>query len=82
MIELGLEGKDIATGYKGIIFGHTQYLTSCSQVLLVPAKLGKNGERLQGEWFDEQRVKVISNKPLILENHSTPGADEPAAPVK
>ena len=59
MIEhFGKHGEDVITGFRGTICGHCVYNTGCSQVLLVP-RVDKEGKRLDGEWFDENRVTIF-----------------------
>jgi hypothetical protein len=82
MIQLGLMGRDVVTSFEGIIMAHARYLTGCSQVLLAPTSLDKDGKRREAEWFDEQRVLTQAGEPMRLENHATPGADEPQAPTR
>jgi len=78
-IQLGQEGKDIVTGFSGIVMAKAQYLTGCNQVLLTPQSLDKEGKRRDGEWFDEQRITATSKKVMRFDTAS-PGADEPRAP--
>ena len=35
-MNLGRQGKDKITGFKGTIIGYVQYSTGCNQYLLVP----------------------------------------------
>lgn len=57
------------------VIGRCEYLTGCTQYLLVPRTLDKDGKRRDGEWFDEQRLKA-TNKRIEIDNGSTPGCDE------
>ena len=57
MIELGLEGKDKVTGFKGIITGRSQFLTGCDQYNLVPKV--QDGKLEPVQWFDEGRIEII-----------------------
>jgi len=61
-IKNGSQVKDIYTGYEGIVMARTEYLYGCTQVLIVPLDLDKDGKRLSGEWFDEQRIETIKKK--------------------
>jgi hypothetical protein len=58
MIELGLKAKDRITGFEGIITGRAQYLTGCSQCVLVPT-VNEKGEVRDGQWFDESRLEIL-----------------------
>lgn len=77
MLKLGQVAKDKITGFQGVIIGRCEYLTGCTQVLIVPQKLGADGKRQDGEWFDEQRV-TPTGKTITLDNGTTPGSDERA----
>jgi len=57
MIELGRKGRDIVSGFKGIITARVSYLTGCDQYCLSP-KAGKDGRIPSGQYFDENRVEV------------------------
>ena len=76
-IELGQLVKDKITGYAGIVTGLCEYISGCNQALIVP-RVGKDGKRDQGEWFDVQRLAVTSKTILRLNNNSTPGPDREA----
>lgn len=55
---LGKTAKDKITGFTGIVTGKADYLTGCSQFLLVP-KVAENGSYIDGQWFDEGRLQVV-----------------------
>lgn len=77
---LGLNATDTVTGFTGTITGHCDYLTGCSQVLIVP-KVGPDGSSRDGNWFDVQRIVLNGKvKPIVLKNEETPGPDK--APVR
>lgn len=78
-IELGQTGKDIITGFTGVCIGKVQYLTGCNQVALLPAKLSKDGNRMNAEYFDESRIMVTNAKTIKLIGNlaiENPGRDE------
>jgi hypothetical protein len=58
MIELGKEGRDKITGFKGIVTGMCQYLYGCTRYLLNP-KVSKDGKINEPEWFDDGRIEII-----------------------
>lgn len=66
MVKLGQRGKDVITGFEGLVLGKAQYLTGCNQVLLMPQSLGPDGKRREGEWFDEQRVVAVGEEIMVL----------------
>jgi hypothetical protein len=74
----GTTAKDQITGFSGVVTGRTEYISGCTQVLLQP-KMGKDGKRPDGEWFDEQRLLAVPGvKAIVLDNARTPGSDIPA----
>lgn len=75
---LGKTVTDKITGFSGIVTGHCEYLTGCSQSLVAP-KVGADGKAAESAWFDDQRLSVDENTPAVkLDNGQTPGADKPA----
>ena len=80
-IQFGRTYSDVVTGFRGIAIGYTSYISGCAQVLLQP-KCGKDGKRVEGEWFDEQRMREVpGTKTIVLDNSQTPGFDK-AAPKR
>lgn len=76
-IKLGQTVKDTITGFEGIVIGRATYLTGCTQCIVVPKGLDKDGKRREGEWFDEQRLDPTSAKVVKLRPApETPGCDE------
>jgi hypothetical protein len=74
MIKLGAEYKDKITDFIGVATGYVQYITGCNQVLLTP-KVGKDGDKKNGEWVDEQRLERFGDKVIILDNGRATGFD-------
>lgn len=60
MIELGKLAKDKVTGFQGIVTGRAQYLTGCTQYVVVPP-VAVGGGFQHGEWFDEGRLEVVGD---------------------
>jgi hypothetical protein len=60
MENLGKEGRDKITGYKGIIVGMIIYLFGCVQYGLAP-KVDKNGKMGDTNWFDAGRIEIIGD---------------------
>ena len=79
-IFLGVTAKDIITGFEGLVTGLTEYISGCNQALLAPG-VDKEGKRVEGCWFDVQRLRRVGNSVLVLDNSKTPGSDMPA-PIK
>ena len=86
VLKLGQKAKDIISGFSGIVLGRATYLTGCSQILLVPTRLNKDGTRPDSQWFDEPRLQAVGREVIELDlqvsGRYSPGADEPAAPRK
>ena len=57
-IEHGDTVKDKITGFKGIATGRATYITGCDHILVAP-RVGKDGKRVNAEWFDEARVEIV-----------------------
>jgi hypothetical protein len=55
---LGVQLRDVVTGFTGIATGRAEYLTGCTQYALAP-KVDADGKVQQSEWFDEQRLEQI-----------------------
>lgn len=66
-LELGMAGEDIVTGFKGIITARSQYLNGCIRYQ-IENKPKKQGEESKEYWYDEDRIKVTSNKKITLQN--------------
>ena len=73
-MELGTKAKDMITGFEGYVTGLVDYLTGCSQALLVP-RMKKDGTLPEGQWFDVQRLETLSARRIRLDNGVTPGSD-------
>ena len=71
---LGYPVTDVVTGFSGVVVGHAVYLSGCSQSLVVP-KVAGDGTFREGQWFDDQRLKLSEGEPVQLQNGDTPGAD-------
>ena len=80
MISLGFSVCDQITGFVGVVTGRAEYITGCTQCLVVPA-CSPDGSYKSGEWFDEQRLTRLGDTRTILENGATPGCDK-AAPKR
>jgi hypothetical protein len=74
MVDLGMRGVDIITGFSGIVVGKCEYLSGCTQLLLVP-KVGADGKKPDGEWFDIQRISSDGSDVVTLDNAGNPGCD-------
>ena len=55
--ELGLEAKDIVTGFKGILIGRAMHLTGCNTYGIAPK--ASEEKTFESQWFDENRIEII-----------------------
>ncbi len=71
---LGHKCLDVVTGYEGVAESLSFDLYGCIQVALRPVvgKGAKPGDYPDGRWFDVERLKVISEKPVM----NVPSFDE------
>lgn len=75
--ELGSKVQDIITGFSGVVTGRAEYISGCNQALVVPA-IRPDGALPDSQWFDEQRLSVVDESKIVLDNGNTPGCDKPA----
>lgn len=80
----GCTGKDVITGFQGVITGACAYISGCDQVLLAP-KCDKDGKMDEGKWFDTSRIEILLGVERIElpkdKVEAAPGPDKPA-PVR
>ena len=61
--QFGRRGRDVISGFTGIIMGVCTYYTGCNQVQLVlQDQEGKDRSR----WFDDARIEVLEGEPIAL----------------
>lgn len=75
-IELGFRYRDKVTGFVGVATGHCEYITGCSQTLLVSEVTEKKDS--ETHWYDDQRLEKLESARIVLDNEETPGCDAPA----
>lgn len=68
-VELGDVLKDTITGYEGVCVARAQYLTGCNQVALSPKV--KDGGEPQSNWFDIERVVVVTTGEVTVTPRQT-----------
>lgn len=76
-MELGRKVRDIISGFEGITTGYVNYISGCNQVLVSPT-VDKDGKRRESEWFDEQRMVMIDETIIKLNNTGGNGFDREA----
>lgn len=60
-IELGIEVKDVVTGFKGKTIAACLYLNGCICYEIQPV-CGKDGKMPQAKWIDEQQLEKVKKK--------------------
>lgn len=78
---LGKKFRDVVTGFEGVCTGRADYVSGCSQALIVPP-IGPGGEFRAGEWFDVQRLSQVGNKVLAFDNVRALGGPDRGAPKR
>lgn len=61
---LGKPAKDKVTGFQGVITSLSFDLYGCIQAVITPPR-GKDGEVLDGHWFDVSRIKITKNNAVM-----------------
>jgi len=70
-IKLGMEVRDIITGYKGIVMGITCYLNGCVSIGVQKQKLEKGAAEIpKWVWIDVQQLEILKRK-SVLESSSS-----------
>jgi hypothetical protein len=72
---LGATVTDQLTGFRGVVTGFVYYISGCNQALVQP-RVKSDGDFVESQWFDAQRLVVDDTVPAVtLDNGPTPGAD-------
>lgn len=61
---LGRKGKDVVTGFAGVITTVSFDLYGCVQAVLTPP-VCKEGKTKEGHWFDITRIQITDKKPVM-----------------
>ena len=61
---LGKTGRDLVSGFIGVITGRTERLGGCDQLLLQPRE--KSGMFLDPVWFDAERIEVLDVAKVVV----------------
>jgi hypothetical protein len=48
--------SDLITGFKGVVVGRSDYLTSCNTYCLQPP-VDQDGKHVDAQWFDEHSLE-------------------------
>lgn len=61
---LGQKVEDRVTGFKGVVTSLSFDLYGCIQAIVHPG-MGEDGKLAECNWFDVNRLKVLSKKPVM-----------------
>lgn len=61
---LGRKGKDVVTGFSGIVSSLSFDLYGCVQAVLTP-EVDKEGKPKDGHWFDITRINITDKNPVM-----------------
>lgn len=64
MLNFGDEVEDIASGFRGIVTSRTEYISGCVRYGVQP-KVGKDGNMVVPEAFDENQLRLIKEKKVV-----------------
>ena len=73
-LDLGDTVTDLITGFTGVVVGIVYYISGCNQALVVPT-VDADGKLRDGSWFDVQRLVIMPEPRIVLDNGNTPGCD-------
>lgn len=79
----GMTGKDMITGFTGVITGCCSYIGGNQQVLLSPV-IKENGGYQEPQWFDTARIEILPScgqitLPCNMQTNSDPTKPIPAS---
>lgn len=64
-MEFGDCVKDLFTGFEGIYYAHCKFFTGCDRIGILPMEV-REGKTAEMEYFDIQRVKLVSKRAVVL----------------
>jgi hypothetical protein len=62
---LGLNVRDVVTGFEGVATSISFDLYGCVQVVVSPPGIDKDGKPFIGHWFDHKRLVILGYKPVM-----------------
>lgn len=77
-IEKGCLAKDKVTGFTGIVYGITDFMTGCRRIGLQPQELTKDGDLRDPKWFDEPMCERIGDG--LIEITKEAAQEDPGGP--
>ena len=72
--KLGIEAKDLVTGFEGIIAQRVEHLTGCNTYGLTPKII--DCKTHDTNWFDENRIVKIGDG-VKIDNHNDGAGENP-----
>ena len=63
MVKLGSKVRDMINGFEGVAVARADYLYGCVRVLVEPQTL-RDGNPIDAQWWDEQRLEVLQELPI------------------
>lgn len=74
-MQIGMTARDKYTGFTGLVTGKVEYLTGCTQFLLQPYGLDKDGKPMEAIWMDQDRVEAITAEEMEVGSPGGPGPE-------
>lgn len=71
--QLGDTVKDKHTGFTGLMTARTEWLYGCTRVAIEAKELSKDGEVVQPQWFDIQRIELVEKAKAAEPPNEPPG---------
>lgn len=73
--ELGIEAKEIVTGFTGIVTSRTEHITGCNTYGVQPKAV--DGKVCDMQWFDENRLEKTGEGVTIEQHNDGAGPEHP-----
>lgn len=67
MDKLGLEVKDVVSGFTGVVVAKHTYINGCERLTVQP-KVDKDGKLPEEKTFDEPQLEIVSKKKIAGRN--------------
>ncbi len=80
-MQLGDEVKDKVTGFKGVAYARSTYLTGCDHIMVQP-KIKKDGTMPEAKWFDEPMIEVVKKNKVKMPAKTKLGGPMLNAPAR
>ena len=78
-IRLGMNVEDVLTDFDGVVYGICEYMTGCTQALVVP-KVKKDDRKMpESHWVDVDRLRVLKGSVDLPGMMGDPDPGSPSA---